>query len=102
MGDTSSIGGDWLSAKEMKIGDKIKVLVTGEGELSPETDDFAASWTLDVKYNTAPMKMRLNTKNVTAIRNKYGKDSKDWVGKELEFMVYMTNFQNKLGFQLVG
>jgi hypothetical protein len=100
--DTSSVGGDWLSAKNMKIGDRVKVQVVSEGEINPATDDFDTNLTLDIKFENQPKKMRVNKTNVTAIRNKYGKDSKDWVGKELEFTVYRTNFESKLGFQFVG
>lgn len=102
MVDTSSLGGDWLSAKSMKIGDKVQVIVTSEGELNPKTDDFDASLTLDITSSGENMKMRVNKTNAAAVREKYGKDTKDWVGKTLEFVVVKTNFENKLGFQFVG
>jgi len=95
-------GGDFLTAKEMRVGDRVKVLVTGEGKIQPAEGEFKAAVILEVKHNGKPIHLRLGVKNVRAVGDKHGQDTKNWVGKELEFMVYMTNYQNKLGFQFVG
>jgi glutamine synthetase len=94
--------GNFLTAKDRRVGDRLKVLVTGEGKIQPAEGEFKASVILDVKHENKPMSMRLGVKNVKAISDRHGRDTKSWVGKELEFIVYMTNYQNKLGFQFVG
>jgi hypothetical protein len=95
-------GGDFLTAKDMHVGDRVKVLVTGEGKIQPAEGEFKAAVVLEVKYNGKPVSLRLGVRNVNAIAVKYGMDTKNWVNKEMEFMVYMTNYQSKLGFQFVG
>ena len=92
-------GGDFLSARDLRIGDKIKVLVTGEGKIQPAEGEFKAAVILEVKNNGKQVSLRLGVKNVKAIGDKYGRETKSWVGKELEFLVYQTNFQGKNGFQ---
>jgi len=103
MVDTSSMqSGDFLTAKDMRVGDRLKVVVTDEGKMQPADENFKASLQLGVKQNGATKILRLGTKNVAAISTKLGKETKSWVGKELEFIVYQTNYQNKLGFQYVS
>ena len=102
MVDLSGMGsGDFLNAKDMRVGDRIRVLVTGEGKMQPADGEYKAALLLEVKYDNKPKTLRLGTKNVAAIIAKLGNDSKSWVGKELDFIVYQTNYQNKLGFQYI-
>jgi len=99
MVDTSGLGGNYLSAKGMKVGDKIDVLVTGEGEVRVGDEKFKPSLMLEVKCNGEDKLMRINATNVAIIRDKLGKDTKAWINKTLSFVVVKTNFEGKMGFQ---
>ena len=99
MVDTSGLGGNYLSAKGMKVGDKIDVLVTDEGEVRVGDEKFKPSLMLEVKCNGEDKLMRINATNVAIIRDKLGKDTKAWINKTLSFVVVKTNFEGKMGFQ---
>lgn len=92
---------DFITAKDMKVGDRVKVKVTGEGKMQPADENYKAALLLEVEFN-GKKTLRLGTRNVQAISAKLGRETKGWIGQTLEFMVYTTNYQNKLGFQYVG
>jgi len=94
--------GDFLSARDMKAGDKFSVRILDEGRVQPadEESGYRASLLLSVEYK-GKKTLRLGMRNISAVAAKFGTDTKQWIGQEITLLVYQTNFQSKLGFQVV-
>ena len=76
-------GGKWLKAKELKQGDKCKIIEEANWETGEYQGQETKQYCVIVNYNGEERKLKLTMASNNEIAPVYGKDSNDWIGKEL-------------------
>ena len=76
-------GGKWLKAKELKQGDKCKIVSEADWEEGEYQGQKTNQYCVNVNYNDEERKLKLTMASCNEISPVYGKDSTEWIGKEL-------------------
>jgi len=79
-------GGDYIKSTEVQTGDMIKFLNEGEWIESQkykyQDGNPRFDFVVNVEYNQAEKKLRLNATNRTNLINAWGQDTEKWIGKQ--------------------
>lgn len=90
--------GNFLSARDKKVGSFVTVKILNEGELQ-ESDTYGKSIVFEVEADGENKKMRVSISNIEAIKGDHGTDTNKWIGNEMKFVVLNYATLGQKGFQ---
>lgn len=76
-------GGKWIKAAEISLGDRVKIITEADWEESTYNGEPVNQFVCNVEYRGEQRKLKLTMASCNEIAPVYGKDSKEWIGKEL-------------------
>ena len=76
-------GSKWLKAKELQPGDKARIVSEADWVKGEYNGQEVSQYLCEVDYNGERRKLKITMASCEALAPVYGKDSKEWVGKEV-------------------
>ena len=76
-------GGKWLKAKELQVGDKAVIVTEADWVKGEYNGQETNQYICEVEYNGERRKMKMTMASCEELSPAYGKDSKEWIGKEI-------------------